>query len=567
MKKVIYIAIITITIILFFSSCANIQAPSGGPPDTTPPIVYAIELENNTINFNNDRIKLIFSKYMNRNSVLENLYIMPTTKMTHKWSGKDLQIRFEEELKENTTYSLNIGADFADLKGNKPEDAFNIIFSTSSVIDTGRITGKVFATNPQGLFIFAYNITDINPDTLNYFTTPPEYKVQIGSSGNFTINGLKDGTYRLISVLDKFKDGLISDGQDQYSTSISDAVVEYGVSKDIVFRFGKNVDFSPPTVFSAESINDKIINVYFSEQLDSTSISINQFVLIDSLSQEKIKLINAELSFDIRNIVRLISEESVNANRRLTLSISNSDKSIRDTSGVEFADSTKYVHFYSSSKIDTSYFYEVRRSIRDSAAAINPYMPISFRFSYPIKEIDNNKILFINAADSSKINFDVNFPISSKINLKPTKNLEYNSEYRIEFPIRSIIPLNSEIKYDSLISLYFKTEDNRMAGMVSGSIVDSTNCSGNLFVVLAPQNARASYFIKANSNGTWSHDNIRSGIYSIWLYCDINRNDKYDFGNLIPFEFAEPFYLTTQEINIRSRWELKDVMLYIGGGK
>ncbi len=565
MKQLINILLISI-IFLLFARCANIQAPSGGPPDTTPPLVNTIDLEENTIYFSQDRIRLRFSKYMNRNSVLENLYILPTTKLSYRWSGKDLTIRFEEELRENTTYSLNIGSDFADLKGNKPEDAFNIIFSTGDVIDTGRIAGRVFASNPQGLFIFAYNITDIDADTLNFLTTPPEYKVQIGSSGNFVINGLKDGAYRLIAVLDKFKDGMLSDGQDQFSTSLFDAIVNNGVSQDIVFRFGRNADFTPPTLFSAEAANDRTIKVFFSEQLDSTSITIGQFSLLDSVSQENFEIINAELSYESRNIVRLLTKSSIPQNIRLSLNVANTDIAIKDTSGVRFADSARTVHFLSSSKADTSNFYEVMRSIRDSAANIIPSQQINFRFSEPIDEIDITQFSYKNMSDSTTVEFSISTPLPSMFSVIPQKRLDYFSDYKIEFPISALTPKFGKIQSDTIVSLSFKTEDNRMGGMVSGIIVDSTNCSGDLFVVLAPQNAGASYFIKASSSGSWSHDNVRPGIYSIWLFCDRNMNGKYDYGNLMPFEFAEPFYLTDKEVNVRSRWELKDVKLYIGGG-
>ena len=82
-------------LILFAYSCANIQAPSGGPPDKTPPVVETISPLNKTLNFAESKIILQFDKYMNKNSVTENIYILPSAKMKFDWSGKKLAINFD----------------------------------------------------------------------------------------------------------------------------------------------------------------------------------------------------------------------------------------------------------------------------------------------------------------------------------------------------------------------------------------------------------------------------------------------------------------------------------------
>ena len=90
-------------------SCANIAAPNGGPPDTTPPTVLETSPKQKALNFSDDHVTIEWSKYMDRAKVIENLSIMPTVKYSYDWSGKDLQIDFEEPLRENTSYSILFG--------------------------------------------------------------------------------------------------------------------------------------------------------------------------------------------------------------------------------------------------------------------------------------------------------------------------------------------------------------------------------------------------------------------------------------------------------------------------
>ena len=45
----------------FLSRCASIGSPTGGPKDTLPPTIMAMTPEQNTTNFNSDRIYIAFA--------------------------------------------------------------------------------------------------------------------------------------------------------------------------------------------------------------------------------------------------------------------------------------------------------------------------------------------------------------------------------------------------------------------------------------------------------------------------------------------------------------------------
>ena len=109
----------------------------------------------------------------------------------------------------------------------------------------------------------------------------------------------------------------------------------------------------------------------------------------------------------------------------------------------------------------------------------------------------------------------------------------------------------------------FKTEDNRNYETVSGTLIDSSGTEFQKVVVLEASSDNRFYQATVNQDGKWIIENIRSGDYRIWVYEDRNANNKYDYGNVLPFEFSEKFYLTGVTDSVKSRWETEGITLRI----
>src|SRR3989339_777879 len=105
-------------LILIIAGCANPIPPSGGLPDKTPPEIIEYEPANGTLNFSGNSITLNFNNYMDKNKVIDNVFISPNVPFTLDWSGKELEIEFTEPLTPNTTYALTLGTEYTDLKQN-----------------------------------------------------------------------------------------------------------------------------------------------------------------------------------------------------------------------------------------------------------------------------------------------------------------------------------------------------------------------------------------------------------------------------------------------------------------
>ncbi len=96
---------------LFFSGCANIIPPGGGPRDTIPPIVINSTPNNFTKHFNSYKISIAFNEFIEVKDVAKNLIVspLPINQPIVDFKLKTITIKLKDSLEANTTYSLNFG--------------------------------------------------------------------------------------------------------------------------------------------------------------------------------------------------------------------------------------------------------------------------------------------------------------------------------------------------------------------------------------------------------------------------------------------------------------------------
>lgn len=297
----------TIAAILFgLNSCANVQAPSGGPRDSTAPRIIEFSPYNYTTNFGsinqNKQISLTFDKYMDKGKVIEGLFISPETRLDFDWSGKELTISLIDTLRENTTYNLVLSTDISDYLGNKFKESYTYVFSTGDKIDKGMIKGQLYddskpkttstksnttSTNnsqDKSLDIFAYYLGLDSNNFDKYFVKSnlvnnkvnnklssklqqdsifkkPDYRTLLNSDGSFVLSGLREGYYLVVGVEDKLKDKVYNEGVDRLAMPQKVVYVNDSLGAIAKFKLNKTIDINAPNVVSAEVKN------YFSDKL------------------------------------------------------------------------------------------------------------------------------------------------------------------------------------------------------------------------------------------------------------------------------------------------------------
>ncbi len=550
--------IITTIVIVFLGACAHSVPPSGGPEDKTPPEIVKFLPENLTKNFKENEITIEFNKYMNKQDVAANIFISPPLKYELDWSGKELTIEFIEAPDTNKTYSLNIGTDYSDLKGNRPIKSFSLIFSFGSIIDTGRIEGKIIAQKPEGSFAYAYLLDGIEPDTLNIGNTPPDYITQIGTSGEFAIQALKNGNYRIFAVVDEFRDYVYNSGIDAFGAATNDYLVAGGKAEFAEIKLGPKEDFLQPALYEAMAKNERLIELSFSEYIDESSIFPGNFTVSDSVGSEEFPVSAAFPSKEDGSIIMLCLDKSMEGIKAYKLTASTE---LADSSGNKLQDTASTVFFYGESLPDTLIPKIERLPVRDSAEQVSLLTGLQFRFNTGISKNGlNEAILFINLSDSSAVEFTIENTPSDKLKLIPSKLPEPDTWYRISLDMSKIRGGNGLFGRDTVVSVTFLTEDSRNFTSLSGEVTGNIGCVGDLFILM--RNETNPVFLNTKvEDGVWLFEVINNGQYKVELYCDSNGNGKYDYGSSFPFKFAEQFKLFPDDVEVKARWGVEDIKL------
>ncbi len=131
--------------VVIVASCAQTGAPVGGPEDITPPRVVEAVPPNYSTNFSADKIMITFDEYLDMGNFTQELIVSPPMEEQPvvKMRNKTLIIEFEEELKEDVTYTFNFGEGIKDLNEKNVLLNFEYVFATGPLLDSLSIKGML----------------------------------------------------------------------------------------------------------------------------------------------------------------------------------------------------------------------------------------------------------------------------------------------------------------------------------------------------------------------------------------------------------------------------------------
>lgn len=553
MKKLVFF----FAIVLLYWSCANIQAPSGGPPDTTPPEIVNFSPDNNSTNFSETEIRILFSKYMNKAKVIENVSISPLVDLKYEWSGKELRIRVDGELDTSITYLINLGTDYSDLNNNKPDAAFNLVFSAGSKIDSGMIKGNATVSQP-GYVAFLYDLNNKVADTINPAHTLPDYRVQLGTTGDFTFAALKDGLYRLMLLKDEFKNNLY-DPVDTYSSAIHDIEVLNSNSRLVKIKQGKIIDVDGPELREVYPQYSDFIVLTFNEQLIQSSLDKSHFKVSDTLGN--VFDIASVFNFpDEPNKVLLSMDKSLDTG--FVFTVSSNSELISDTLGNKSIDSLLIKKFRVPIEKDPASLKVFSFDLPDSAGNL-PIMPVfKMVFNRGIN-IDLSQVTSIikNTVDNSNIDMKYNWRTQNILEFTLSDTLKERTGYNFNLSLK-LQGNKAEHRLDTTMRLFFSTGGRKAIGAASGTIDLSENFCNRVVFLIFQNNNNEKYQTKVIGN-KWSIKDLPEGEYSIEAFCDIDGNGVYSYGYPFPYEFSEPFVIFDNKISIKARWNIEDINLKV----
>ena len=186
--------------LFLFYGCAQIVAPTGGDKDVAPPTILSEEPANLTTGFDAREVIIGFDEFIQLNKPTEQVIISPpmVPPPDLMLKKRSLIIRFGQELKPNTTYTINFGEAIKDNNEGNILKNYTYVFSTGAVLDSMSVKGKLVdavTQEPVGNTLVMLYTEGV--DSL------PDYFTRTSEDGRFSIDHVQDRPYTAFALQDQ----------------------------------------------------------------------------------------------------------------------------------------------------------------------------------------------------------------------------------------------------------------------------------------------------------------------------------------------------------------------------
>ncbi|HON52625.1 MAG TPA: Ig-like domain-containing domain, partial [Bacteroidales bacterium] len=206
----VFVPIIGASLLVFIlANCARESRPTGGMKDTTAPQVVLEKPLNNSVLVAPKKVVIAFNESVTLDKIQEQCIISPSLSEFPKISAKKNKVTIslhKTTLQPNTTYSFTFSKAIKDVNEGNTLESYSYAFSTSSVIDSCKIAGKVLYAQSLNIPKNAYVLLYSNLSESAVKTQKPNYITQVTRDGSFQFNNIAAGTYAIYALEDANRD-------------------------------------------------------------------------------------------------------------------------------------------------------------------------------------------------------------------------------------------------------------------------------------------------------------------------------------------------------------------------
>lgn len=520
-------------LLLLISACASVQSPTGGPKDLLPPKIIKENPENLTRNFVATKIEIQFDEYIKLSNEFTEISISPALDIPPIFKARKqiLEIRFQQLLEKNTTYTINFGKAIADINESNILKNYTYVFSTGNEIDSLSISGNVISSLTQEkLKDVTVFILPVSRDSIfgkkraSIFTTTD-------SAGNFKLQNLREDSYRIYALKEQGGDRIYN-GQSEEIGFMNDSIILNKNISNIIIQVFKEV----PAVFAVLDrkieTDGRIVLAFNKPLLDPTV----QIIEPEELNKIKTVEINStrdsallwlpELTFDSLKIV--INE----AGKSLDTVI------IRRT------------------KRDT-YTRTVRISDNISGSKLKPKTDLVLKLSSPISSAQESQISLLE--DSVQVK-----------GLQLIKNDNSLRSYSIKYPWK----LKKEYILKLSENAFTDAFENKSKAYTNKFNLDSEDNYGSISIKITVPDTSKSYIIQwlnegetifrqdlITKNTVLNYTTYPTAKYKIRVIYDENGNGQWDTGNVVTKKQPEKTWTFEKVISLRPNWDLEETLI------
>jgi uncharacterized protein (DUF2141 family) len=553
---------------IFLIRCARPGSPSGGPKDITPPEVRSAFPPNRSVSFNAKKITISFDEFIQLKDPAKEIFISPPmrTRPEFKTQGKNITVEFKEELKGNSTYTINFGNSIIDYSENNPLTNFEYVFSTGDHIDSLSISGKVinaFNDQPE-VDIIAMVYTDEN-DTIPLdslpLKIPPRSASKTTKDGSFRINNLAQGQYKLVAL------------QDLNNNYIFDLPNERFAFLDSLITIAP----PQPTIDTVDSTyNDTIVphafqivpgesfTLHLFEEMDSTQRLLSKKLVGSSLLQYIFRMPVNSVEISLVNFqpdrpdwyIPEFNKTKDTLNFWLRSGLPDTIR-VRVSAGDSLVDTTRFFPGRTTPDRPGKRREAAKDGLKVNSSAFAGSLDLNKNFilffASPIQYFDPGKLTLYTPADTLVPVFSFTDSLQRKGELS-YKWLEKEA-YKLLIEDSAFCDL-SGLCNDS-ITFVFKVRALEDYGIL---LMDITlpEKSGQYIIQLLDEKANVIQEKILTSSGLYRFEYLKPGNYKLKAIIDANSNEKWDTGkykkNLLP-ERVEYY---TLPLSIRANWDLQE---------
>lgn len=508
------------------NGCANPVPPTGGEIDQTPPKVMSFSPPNNMVNFKSPSLEIVFDEYIQNINSANNLIISPPIepKPSVQTKGKKLVLTFKEELRANTTYTINFGSTVKDFNEGNVYEGLSYVFSTGPFLDSLSLSGKVVnafdLTPAEGVVVGLFFETT---DSI-LLKSKPDYFIKTDPQGNYSFKYLKQGIYFIAAFDDKNSNYLLEPNTEAVAIN------------SIPIILTENMKTKEPLVLYKPT-----------EKIKKSEVLTKKPGLIQFVLNRPVQNYLLQTSFKQETSISYISET-------------------RDT-----------IFYWYTAPVDSAIFYLSLENEKIDTSKVK-MLPIdtsgSFSISGDISLLPNNQELilyFSTPMDTSRVDFekitfqneaeeDVPFSVayvdrkSIKVSFKKEVGESYNLFFKEGAFYNYVGQTNKDAAYNTKIS---DKED-----LPNVIITIDNKLSGKFMLQLLNQDKKELQVVDVSNEKNYVFVNQKAGKYFIRVYQDLNNNNKWDTGNFLEELQPEPVLHFSPQFELRNNWD-KDLTIQI----
>jgi hypothetical protein len=593
---------------------------AGGKKDVTPPRLISSKPVNYSTNFKSQKIEIEFDEFIALKNVNQELIMSPPLpkKPDVRIKNKSIVIDLKNELRENTTYTMNFGKSLTDNNEGNALTNFEFVFSTGNYLDSLSVKGNVvnaFNLQPskEPIIVGLYDQTE---DSIP-LKSIPVYIGKTDDKGNFQINNIKSDTFKLFALKDLNYNLLFDLSTEEIAFIDTLITLTPDFLKSLPQRLSESDSVKKDTLTLVKPIPNEIIH----KNAENDSVSMAKISLdnpLDSLKSDTLqrKPVLPSLYVDLFSFLQQGSKYYMSSKDRLNpesfqitfslplkenppLNIINYDGHndwnfpeinarrdtfiywITDTTLMKkdtlmfeitypMSDSTGVVY----AKKDTIKFY-TRKALPKPVKSKSATKPspnkfilstvhnkslldlnkdVSFNFNYPLHDIDTSMLHLYEKIDTIEVRKTYEIVYDSLTQRRVFLKSKWKEQNK--YRIEAFPGAFTDIYYHTNDTLLttFSLQDKSFYGTLT---VTFTGINTPVLVQLMNEKENVLRMEMAYTNGGIIFDFLPPSKYKLKFVYDVNRNKQWDTGNYLRKIQPEKVRYYEGEINIRSNWDLE----------